>query len=300
MGLFARYNALDRIIVCTVGSEHEQLPAERTQVLCCDSKGNLSTAIYEISVLEIAQNAVTQLLLGGKWAATLSMEIAPGQSATFAVEVSAEEAEALGQVEQSAFEVGVIPDYLKKYTAQIIKLGESRRKELREEYEQRSRLLVLATPELVEHWANSSDGFIHIEVPSNKSDIAEPAIVVRRLPANEQTRPDMQRVLMLDYEGTLAIVRIPIEAIDDAEREFQQWRNENNAFGVIVLRTTEDGLMMGPMEIRESQKKALGIVERHWEETGCSMRDMPTDVQAILVKARTMFVMIQKLKEEDV
>jgi len=299
MGLFARYNPPDRIVVCTVTSEHEQLPAERTEVLCCDSKGNLSTAICEISVLEIAHNAATQLLLEGKWAATLCMEIGSGQSATFAVEVSAEEAEALEQLEQSASEVGVTADYLKKYTARIIKLGESRRKQLRREYEQRSRLVISATPQLLEHLATTHDAPIYLELPSNKYDMADPAIILRRLPPSEQTRPGMQRILMLDYEGTLCITRIPVEAIDDAEREFEQWRNANNLFGVIVFWRTGDGFMMCPMEIRESQEKAIGTVEQHWEQTGHSMTDIPLDVQAILVRARTMF-MAQDLKEEDV
>lgn len=301
MGLFARYNPLDRIYICDVQYENEQLAEGQTGALFCDSRGNLTTSVVDTSHFEIAQDFVMQLLYEGKGAAIVCIEIAPGQSATFAVEINVEQAEALAQIQEFASETGdsVIPEHLRKYAAQIIKLGGSRRKELKKEYDQRGRSLIPATPELLEHLATNPDAPIYLELPSNKTDMVNPAIFLRRLPPNEQTRPGMQRVLLLDNEGTLWIVRIATKALDDAEKEFEEWRKANNACGVIVFSRDKAEFVLALMEIRESQKKALDIVEKHWEETGDSMIEIPLDVQAILVRARTMFI-AQNLKEEDV
>jgi len=295
MGLFTRYNPRDRIYISGLQYENEQLAEGQTGALFCDSKGNLTTSTIDISLLEIAQNYVTQLHYeGGKGAAVVCIEIAPGQSVTFAVEINAEQAEALTQINRYAFEIGdpVIPDRLKKYAAQIIKLADNKRKELKKDYEQRSRLLVQATPQLLEHLATSPDAPIHLELPSTKTDIIDPSIFLRRLPANEQTRPDMQRVLALDNEGTLWIVRIATKVLDDAEKELEEWRKANNACGVIIIVFSRDRakVTLHLMEIHESQKKALDIVRKHWEETGSSMIEIPLDVQAILVKAKTFML----------
>jgi len=294
MGLFARYNPRDRIYISDVQYENEQLAEGQTGALFCDSKGNLTTSTVDISLLEIAQNFVTQSLHKGKGAAVVSIEIAPGQSATFAVEINDEQAEALAQIHRYASEIGdpVIPDRLKKYAAQIIKLADNKRKELKKEYEQRSRLLVQATPQLLEHLATTPDAPIHLELPSTKTDIIDPSIFLRRLPANEQTRPDMQRVLVLDNEGTSWTIRIATKVLDDAEKELEEWRKANNACGVILIVFSRDRaeVTLYLMEIHELQKKALDIVQKHWEETGSSMIEIPLDVQAILIKAKTMIM----------
>lgn len=291
MGLLTHHNPLDRIYICDVQFEDEQLSEGQTGVLFCDAKVNLTTAIIETALYETAQNCVKQLLHQGKGGAAVSVEIAPGQSATFAVEINNEQAKALGEIHRLAFETGVIPDYLKKYPSEIIKLGESKRKELKREYEQRQRgFAILATPELMKHLAASPDAPIYLEVATNKVDIVEPAIIVRRLPPNEQTRLGMQRVLILDYEGDFAIYRIPIEALDDAEKELERLITTTNTSGVIAFAKHSDGFALAWMDIRKPQKEELDMMIQQYEETGHSMKPMPLEVQAILVKAQTWYL----------
>ena len=45
-----------------------------------------------------------------------------------------------------------------------------------------------------------------------------------------------------------------MDVITDAENEFEQWRNKNTEFGVIVFWTSNDGSSMGsgPMQVRDS------------------------------------------------
>lgn len=283
MGLFTQYNPLDRIYICPVQYEHEQLREGLIRVLFCDSKGNLTTEIVETSTSEFVQDAITQLGQAGKAGAVLSMEVAPGQSATFVVEISAEQAEALAQITQFGFKTGTtgtMPNYLRKYPAQIIKLGESRRQELKEEYERGTQGLVTpARSELQEQLASKFDAPILFAEP-------DAGIILKRLPANEQTRPGMKRVLILDYRGIFCTVRIPVEALNDAERELEQRKKTHNPLGVIVFSTNEEGFLMGPMEITEAEKEALDVVKQYFEATGCSMDAIPTDVMSILARAK--------------
>jgi hypothetical protein len=216
-------------------------------------------------------------------------EIAPGQSVTFAVEINAEQAEALEQLKESAFETGTVPHHLEKYPQQIVKQGENTRKELERRYKRGEHLRIPLTPDLVEYLMSNPDTPVHLEFHNGKADMVNPFIFLRKLPPNEQTQVGMQRSLVLDYEGTLGIVRIPTDVLNDAANEFEHWRNENNEFGVIVFWTRNDGISMGggPMQVRESQKKALDVIEAHSDKTQSSPMEIPLDVQAILVKAKT-------------
>jgi len=261
----------------------------------------LTTDIVETSTSKLVQDAVAQMGKAGKAGAVLSMELARGQSATFAVEIDAEQAEALAQITQFAFKTGTtgtIPDYLRKCPSQIIKLGESRRKELKkgieknfsivllpnptEEHERGTQGLVTpARPELQEQLASKFDAPIRYAEPNA-------AIILKKLPPNEQTRPGMQRVLILDYRGIFCTVRIPVEALNDAEKELEQYKKTRNPLGVIVFSTNEEGFLMGPMGITEAEKEALDMVKQYFEATGCSMDTIPTDVESILARAKVL------------
>jgi hypothetical protein len=284
MGLFNHYNPLDRIYIAPIQLREELLPEEQTRVLFCDSKGVLTMPIVEKSLLEILQHNKKELQKAGKYGAAVCMEVAKGQSASFFVEISVEQAAALDSIMKSAFEIERVPNTLKKYVKQIITLAEKRRKELKREYE--TPLLIPATPELLKQIMENPLEPIDVTFLSSKTEHVDPAIILDRLPPNEQTRPGMQRVLILDAEGTLAIIRIPIEAIDEAEQDLENFMKAKNTSGVIILASNKKGVMMGPIEIRESQKKALDTVKQYYEETRHSMLTLPIDVQAVIAKAK--------------
>jgi len=151
-----------------------------------------------------------------------------------------------------------------------------------EEHERGTQGLVTpARPELQEQLASKVDAPIRYAEPNA-------AIILKRLPPNEQTRPGMQRVLILDYRGIFCTVRIPVEALNDAERELEQYKKTLNPLGVIVFSTNEEGFLMGPMGITEAERKALDMVEQYFEATGCSMDAIPTDVISILARAKVL------------
>ena len=130
-----------RIYICGVEPEDELLTEDKTMFLFCDAEANIITDIIDKSVEQDARHCVEQLTQQGKIAAALYTEIVPGESVTFAVEVDGNLVMALAQIHRLALETGVIHDELKEYPAQIIKLGESKLKELRKEYEQNSSII---------------------------------------------------------------------------------------------------------------------------------------------------------------
>ena len=130
-----------RIYICGVEPEDELLTEDKTMFLFCDAEANIITDIIDKSVEQDARHCVEQLNRQGKIAAALYTEIVPGESVTFAVEVDGNLVMALAQIHRLALETGVIHDELKEYPAQIIKLGESKLKELRKEYEQNSSII---------------------------------------------------------------------------------------------------------------------------------------------------------------
>lgn len=167
-----------RIYICGVEPEDELLTEDQTMFIFCDAKANMTTDIIDKSVEEDARHCVEQLNQKGKIAAVLYVEIVPGQSATFAVEIDGKLVRALAQIHSLALETGAIHDDLKKYPAQIIKLGESKRKELQKEYEQSSSL-ISGTPEpekkvTVDELVNEIENTAEIAINSAIPGTAEP------------------------------------------------------------------------------------------------------------------------------
>ena len=162
-----------RIYICGVEPEDELLTEDQTMFIFCDAKANITTDIIDKSVEEDARHCVEQLNQQGKIAAVLYVEIVPGQSATFAVEIDGKLVRALAQIHSLALETGIIHDDLKKYPAQIIKLGDSKLEELKKEYEQSSSLISgalgpeekVTVDELVNEIENTAEAAISSDTP---------------------------------------------------------------------------------------------------------------------------------------
>jgi hypothetical protein len=162
-----------RIYICGVEPEDELLTEDQTMFLFCDAKANIITDIIDRSVEEDARHCVEQLNQQGKIAAVLYVEIVPGQTATYAVEVDGKLVTALAQIHRLALETGIIHDDLKEYPAQIIELGESKRRELKKEYEQSFSLISgalepeekVTVDELVNEIENTAEVAISSDIP---------------------------------------------------------------------------------------------------------------------------------------
>jgi tetratricopeptide (TPR) repeat protein len=173
-----------RIYICGVEPEDELLTEDQTMFLFCDAEANIITDIIDKSVEQDARHCVEQLNRQGKIAAALYTEIVPGESVTFAVEVDGNLVMALAQIHRLALETGVIHDELKEYPAQIIKLGESKLKELRKEYEQNSSIISetpvpeekVTVDELISEIENTTEAAISPDIPETTEPEAEATV----------------------------------------------------------------------------------------------------------------------------
>jgi len=289
MGFFSRYSHKEVIYLTPVQVGDEQLPKDKIRILHCDAKGNIESTVIENSVYQLARSYVEELESAHKHCAILSAEISPGKSVPYAIEVSSEQVYALDSILEHALRTGKMPDILKRYPKEIIRLGEGKRKELRAQYEQaRIPAVSRGTPEVLQRLADYPEGGIDVAIPIYKAEYHYPLIILKRLPQNEQTQPNEQRLLILDNDGDLAIIRVPLEIIDEAEKNLEEWKRENNSDGCILYSRHSGSLIMSHMELNEFQRIALDIITRHFEETGRGERPISRDAQAVLAKAKAV------------
>ncbi len=289
MGLFNRHNPNDVLYLTPIQVENEQLPEDKIRVLYCDAKGNIRSAVIENSVYELAKSYVQERERAHKNYATLSIEITPGKSVPFAVEISSEQVYALGNILEHALKRRKLPDILKKYPKEIIRLGEGKREELKLQHAPAEHdTLSEATPEILNRLADYPEDSIEVAIPIYKAEYRYPLVVLKRLSPTEQTRPNMQRLLILDSDGDLAIIKVPLGTIDEAERAFAKWKKANNSAGCIIYSWYPDDFLMSHMEITEFQRKTLDMITQHFEETGRGEQPISADVQVILARARAL------------
>jgi len=287
MGLLGRHNLKDLVYLVPIQIGNEQLPENNIRMLYCNSKGDIRSAIIENSVYELARSYTTQLERAHKNYATLSLEIAPGRSVPWAVEITPEQVWALEHILEHAIKRGEIPAILKKYPKEIIRIGRLKCEELNRDNERVGNFVFSGkTPEVLQRLAYYSEDAIEAAVPIYKAQYRYPLIVLKRLPPNEKTSPEMQRLLTLDSDGDLAITRLPLEAIDEAERNLEEWKRISKSEGCIIYSRHQDSFTISNLEISELQTKALNLIAQHFEETGYGQQPIPTDAQAVLARAK--------------
>ncbi|MFC1938901.1 hypothetical protein ACFLWM_01950 [Chloroflexota bacterium] len=287
MGYDDRYKHNDVIYLVPIKMGDEQLVETQVRMLCCDEKGNLVTTVIEGSVYELAKSHARELDSARKNYAILGLEIASGQSFPCAVAIDSEQVWALEHILEHALKRGLIPDILKKYIKQIIKLGETKRKELRAQCKPADGgASSETTPEVLQRLAYGVEDTIGVSVPIYKAKHRYPLVVLERLSPDEETAPEIQRVLILDGDGDLAIIRVPLDMIDEAERGFEEWTARYKSEGCIIYSQHPDGLVMSYLETSWFQRKALDLLAQRFEETGRGERPISKDAQEVLSRAR--------------
>jgi hypothetical protein len=280
-------NQNDVIYLVPIKVGEEQLAEAQVRMLCCDEKGNLVTTVIEASVYEVAKGYAKEFEGACKNYAILGLGITSGQSFPWAVAINSEQVWALEHVLEHALKRGLIPDILKRYIKQIIKLGEAKRKELRAKRTQvEADHSSETTPKVLQRLDGGIEGAIAVSVPIYKAKHRYPIVILKRLEPDEETGPGIQRILILDSDGDLAIIRVPLEAIDEAEIGFEEWRLGYKSEGCIICSQHPDGLLMSYLETSWFQRKALDLIAQRFEETGRGERPISKDVQEVLSRAR--------------
>jgi len=287
MRLFRRRRPNDLIYLTPIQFENEQIPGDKIRMLYCDSKGKVLTAIIENSVYELAKIHAEQLQHANKDYAIVSIEIAPRESVPLAVGINPKQAVALEHILKHAIERGTVPDILKKYPKEIIRIGEPKREELKSLYKWAGNHTYSGqTPEALQRLPYYPEDHLEVTMPIYKAQCRYPLIVLKRLTPDERTPPDMQRLLTLDNDGDLVIVRVRLETIDEAVRNLEEWERINNIGGCIICSRHQNGFVINHMEVNELQRKALDSIPKDFEEIGSMRQPISADAITVLSRAK--------------
>ncbi|UCH42149.1 MAG: hypothetical protein JSW16_04795 [Dehalococcoidales bacterium] len=289
MPLLRRSQNNDVLYLMPIRLGNEQLPENSIRMLYCNAKGLIDSAIIDKPVYQKARNGATKLKRARKNFATIGVEVTPGKTIPCTVEIEPEQVWALNNILEHAIKRRKIPDILKKYPGEIIQLGEAKRKEFEEDLvKARHSTPVESTPKVLYRLPYYQPEDIEVSIPTYKARHSFPLIILTRLSSNEETGQDMQRALILDADGDLAIMRFPPELMDQAEKGLQEFTKAGRRDGCLVYSQHPDGLIMSHIELNKQQRRALDSIVQHFEKTGHCAQPISSPVQSVIIRAREM------------
>lgn len=283
MGIFRRNQPNDVLFLMPVRLATEKLPKSKTRMLYCDAAGKVYASLINRSVYKLARESAERMERSHKSFATLGLEIGPGKFIPTVVEIGPNEVWALEHILEHALKKGRLPDILKKYLQPIIKLGEASREVILSEHEKRRlRVYSGATPRVLNRLPYYPEHDIEFSMPIYKAKHSYPLVVLKRLPSEELTPHNVQRLLILDSDGDLAIIKVLNKLIDNMEKGLVA--QEGNVCAIISQHPK--GMAINYIPISQAQRKALYTITRYFEEIGYGKEPASAAVKAVLNKAK--------------
>jgi hypothetical protein len=288
MGIFHRNQPNDVLFLMPVRFPNEKLPKGKVRMLYCDADGKVYATLINRSVYELAEDSAKSMEHSHKPFATLGLETNPGKFIPTAVEIGPKEVWALEHILEHAIKNGRLPDILKQYVKPIIQLGEASRETVLSEHKKRwRRVYSEATPRVLERLPYYSERDIEISIPIYKAEHSYPLIILKRLTLDESALHNAQRLLILDSDGDLAIVKVPFTLIDNVEKEIKEYHKKNSTNVCAIISKYSDGFAVNYMAISQLQIKALDTITKYFEKTGYGKQPISIAAKTVLDRAKT-------------
>ncbi len=291
MKLFRVNRPKDVIFLEPVKIAGEKLSRDKIRMLYCNADGKVYAALIDKMVYKVAMDRVAKMESANKDYATLGLEIGPGNYLPLVVEIGPGDVWILEHVLDHARRSGSIPDVLKKQLKQIIRLGESGRKEVtRESKKKNLKTASVRTPKILNRLPYYSERDIEFSMPIYKAEHSFPLLILKRLESDENSHNSEQRLLILDNDGDLAVIKVPFKMVTQAEERLEEWAKESDTQACIVVARNSKGFDINFLTISQPQKKALDTLARRFEETGRGQQPIPAVARKVLVRVRDMSV----------
>ena len=287
MGVFRSKNPNDVLFLMPVRFGSEKLPRRKVRMLYCDAAGKIYAPLISRSVYEHARDTAQRMEQSRKPYATLGLEISPGNYAPAAVEIGPKEVWALERILEHALQKGRLPDILKKYLKPIIMLGAVNREAVLSEHKKRRRRVPIdITPHVLNRLPYYPERGIELSMPIYKAEYSYPLIVLRRILPNRSTSRSPQRLLILDSDGDLAIIKVPYKLIENTEKGLtaQERKNQRNVCAVILKQP--EGMSIDYIPVSQLQRKALDTITRYFEVNRTGKQPISAAVKAVLTRAK--------------
>ena len=287
MGIFRRNQPNYVLFLMPVRLADEKLSRGKIRMLYCDAAGKVYASIIDRSVYNLAQDGAARMESSGKSFATLGLEISPGKFVPTAVEIGSKEVWALENILEHAIKKGRLPDILKKYLKPILKLGEASRESVLSEHKKRSRRVhVEATPRMLNRLQYYSKHDIEISIPIYKAEYSYPFIVLKHLPPDEPAPHNGQKLLILDSDGDLAIIKVSSILMGKMKNGLAEHNEKNNKNVCAIISQWSGGFAIDYMAISQPQRKALDTITRYFEETGHVKQPISIAAKIVLTRAK--------------
>ena len=287
MGIFKRNQPNDVLFLQPVRFAGEKVHKGKVRMLYCDASGRVYSSIVSRTVYEHAREHAASLAHRHKPFVTLGLETGPGQFIPATVEVGQKEVWALERILEHALKNGRLPDILKKYLKPIISLNASDRKAIISDYRNRRRQVhPEATPRVLERLPYYQEQDMEVSMPIYKAEYSYPLIVLKRLPPDVRTPRYTQRLLILDSDGDMAVIKAPTRLARETDIELTDYSGKKRGNNCMLISQQPDGLTVNYMPISRQQKKALDTLTRYYEETGSSKQPVSIAVKSIITRAK--------------
>ncbi|MCJ7606113.1 MAG: hypothetical protein MUO19_08820 [Dehalococcoidales bacterium] len=287
MGMFNSSKPNDVLFLQPVRYAREKMPRNKVRMLYCDASGKLYASVMSRSVYELARrNAASR---GGTRMpfATVGLETVPGRFIATAVTISDESAWALDRILEHALSSGTMPDILKKYVKPIIERGSVGREAIiAGRKKRRKETPVPVVPKVLNRLPYYPERDIEISMPIYKASYRYPLVVLKRLQPDAQTTAQEQRLLILDSDGDMAVIKAPRPLIRKMDLELASEEKKNGRPTRALIMKNGEYMNVEYLPVSQEQYKSLETLTRYYEQTGNSKSRVSNAVQTMLTRAK--------------
>ncbi len=265
---------------------NERWPKNKVRVLSCDANGNLFTQFLGRSTYKQITETTGQMDISHTRYATIYWDNGNGKFSPLYVEIGKNETWALERIMEHALRSAIIPDVLKKYPKEIIKMGEFKHDNSLEEkaYAAPENSSVIPS-KVLQRLPYYREQDIEVSVPIYKAKHAFPLIILKLLPKMKTTPPGQRPALVLDNDGDILTVNFSSAAIVKAKRKLTALEKKD-AKGYLICLQSPEGISIEVMETTKLQEQALENVIRRFEEKNSKKQPVSATVKKVLNKVR--------------
>jgi hypothetical protein len=287
MPIFHSNKPNDVLFLMPIRLADEKPPRGKVRMLYCDTAGKVYAPIINRSTYELARAGAEQMERSHKSFATLGLELSPGNYIPATVEIGPTEVWALEHILEHAINKGKLPDILKRYVKPIIRRGEANREAILSEHvKPKPRTNSRATPRVLERLPYYPEKDIELSMPVYKAEHSYPLIVLKRLTSDGKNPRRPQKLLVLDSDGDLAVIKVPPEIINSMDRKFAKQKTGEDRNVCPILIKNPKGMAVDFLPLTQPQKKALDTITRYYEETGSEKQPISAVARKVLLRAK--------------
>ena len=288
MGLFSKNKSKDVIFLIPVSTPDEKLPRGKMRMLYCDATGKVYTTLLDKTVYKLICEDIEKFEKNNWCYATVGLEISMGTFAPVVVEISSDESWTLSHALEHALNSGLIPEVLLKNINHIIKLGDTSHEKNGSNGNGSDKREKSMIPGILDRLPYYLERDMEFSMPVYKAEHPYPLIILKSYSSGGNSSGNDQKLLVLDADGDLAIIKIPFKVLDKAEKRLRHWAEKHNRDACLIIYHEEKGYSIDFIVISPAQRKALDVMVQEYEETGKGREPLSVAAQRVVSRAQEL------------